>query len=92
MNIPPFTSSTCPVIYPAPSDARNPTDCAISASVPARPSGIVAIIAARCFSSSTAVMAVSMYPGATAFTVIPREATSRASERVSPISPAFYTA
>ncbi len=40
INIPPFTSSTWPVMYAAASDARNTTGCAISASVPGRPSGI----------------------------------------------------
>ena len=37
-------------------------------------------------------MAVSMYPGATAFTVIVRPASSRASDFVTPISPAFEAA
>jgi hypothetical protein len=60
MNIPPFTSSTCPVIYAAASEARNFTACATSRSVPRRPSGICVSIAALTFSSSTAVMGVSM--------------------------------
>ena len=60
MNIPPFTSSTWPVIYAAASEARNFTACATSRSVPRRPSGICASIAALTFSSSTAVMGVSM--------------------------------
>ena len=34
-------------------------------------------------------MAVSIHPGATAFTVILRDATSRATARVSPMSPAL---
>src|SRR5580704_2178334 len=37
---PPFTSKTCPVIYPASSLAKNTIADAISASVPMRPSGI----------------------------------------------------
>ena len=40
-------------------------------------------------SESTAVMSVSMNPGATAFTVMLRLAISCASDFVNPISPAF---
>jgi len=50
------------------------------------------VIAVRCSSVSTAVMAVSMYPGATAFTVIVRLASSRASDRVRPMRPALEAA
>jgi len=45
------------------------------------PRGICEVIAVRCSSVSTAVMAVSMYPGAIAFTVMVRLASSRASDR-----------
>ena len=38
------------------------------------------------------VMSVSISPGAITFTVIPREATSRASAFAKPISPAFDAA
>ena len=37
-------------------------------------------------------MSVSMSPGATALTVMPRDATSRAIERVKPIMPALEAA
>ncbi len=92
MYIPPFTSSVWPVMYPASSDARNATAAAISRSVPARPSGTWRGHRRFCSSFSTAVIAVSMYPGATAFTVIVRLASSRARLFVSPISPAFDAA
>ena len=39
-----------------------------------------------------AVMSVSMKPGATAFTVMPREATSRATDFVKPTIPALLAA
>ena len=39
-----------------------------------------------------AVMSVSMNPGATAFTVMERDATSRATERVRPTRPALLAA
>ena len=48
--------------------------------------------AARCDSVSTAVMSVETYPGATTLTVMPREATSRASALLNPITPAFDAA
>ncbi len=45
-----------------------------------------------CASPSAAVIAVSMKPGATRFTVTPRLATSCASAFVSPASPALAAA
>ena len=54
-----------------------------------RPLGIAAIAAARTASLSVVVISVSMKPGATALTVMSRLATSRASDLVSPMSPAF---
>src|SRR5690606_5964098 len=47
---------------------------------------------ARVSSASAAVMSVSMKPGATAFTVTLRDASSRASARVKPSTPAFVAA
>jgi len=47
---------------------------------------------ARCDSLSARVMSVSMKPGATTFAVMPREPTSRASDLVNPIIPAFAAA
>ena len=43
-------------------------------------------------SSSAFVMSVSMKPGATAFTVMPRDPTSRASDFEKPMMPAFAAA
>src|SRR5579884_439398 len=86
---PPFTSSTWPVIYAASSLARKQTACATSISVPMRPRGISGRRRSRAAGSSAAVMAVSIKPGATALTVIPREATSWATALVRPIKPAL---
>ncbi len=89
ISMPPFTFSTWPVIYDASSDAKNATAPASSSGVPTRPNGIC--FTAFCLKSSlkTAVMAVSMKPGATALQVMLRELTSRAMAMVSPISPAL---
>src|SRR5205807_10356896 len=92
ISIPPFTLSTCPVMYAASSDARKRTACATSISVPARPSGIISFTLFFRSAERPSVMAVSIYPGATAFTVILRDATSRAMAMVKPISPAFEAA
>src|SRR5277367_6431127 len=59
---------------------------ATSASEPKRPSGIMDFILSFSSCGSGAVMGVSMKPGATAFTVMLREATSTAMARVRPIS------
>jgi hypothetical protein len=45
--------------------------------------------ALRAASGSAAVISVSIYPGATAFTRTLRDATSRASDLVKPMSPAL---
>src|SRR5579883_3090162 len=92
MYMPPFTAMTCPVMYPASSLARNFTAAAMSSGFPIRPSGTDARIFARTSSDSTFVMSVSMYPGATALTVMLRLAISCASVFVTPISPAFDAA
>ena len=49
-------------------------------------------IASRCFSDSASVMSVAMKPGATAFAVTLRAASSRASDFVRPMTPAFDAA
>ena len=48
--------------------------------------------AARVFSSSTAVMSVSMKPGAMALTVMPREPSSLATDLVKPMRAALLAA
>jgi len=59
---------------------------------PGRPSGIVAINRGPQLLIQRRVIGVSIYPGATAFTVMPREPLRGPSTRVSPISPAFDAA
>ena len=56
------------------------------------PAGIPAIIASFAFSGITAVMSFSIIPGATAFTVIFRDASSLAADLVIPITPALLAA
>ena len=68
---------------------RKATAAAISSAVPNRPSGVAAWMPSWMFSGSVSVSSVSTNPGATAFAVMPREATSRAVALVSPIRPAF---
>src|ERR1700738_920581 len=92
MHMPPFTCSVVPVIYPACGEARNATACATSSGLPSRPSGICAFSAVCCSSGRLFVMSVSMKPGATQFTVMPRLPISRASARVIPATPAFAAA
>ena len=87
--MPPLTSSTWPVIYEASSDARNATQLATSSGEPIFPSGIIFRALSFNSSDSTAVIEVSMNPGATALQVILRDPTSRAMAMVKPISPAF---
>ena len=87
--MPPLTASTCPVMYPAASDARKHTAAATSSGVPKRPSGIADAQLAWASVLMSRVMSVSMSPGATTFTVIDREATSRASAFEKPMTPAF---
>src|SRR5215218_4675693 len=87
--IPPLTARTCPVIYDASSEARKHTAAATSSGVPSRPSGICSDQSRFALSTSPRVISVSISPGATTFTVIPREAISRASDLHKPIKPAF---
>src|SRR6202140_5289381 len=85
MVLTPSTTIICPVTYDADSQARNAIAAATSSGRPGRPTGVFlpAII------SSAVEDAVSIQPGATAFTVIPLRATSIARLRVSPIMPAL---
>src|SRR5687767_8736725 len=92
MYMPPFTASTCPVIYAASSEARKQTAAATSRGVPRRPSGIADAQSACALSVIAFVMSVSTSPGVTTFTVMLREATSRAIALLNPINPAFDAA
>ena len=81
-----------PVIYAPESAARNSTAAAMSAGVPIRFRGIFPVMADFCSSLSTAVISVSMKPGATTLTVIPLDATSWARDLANPVSPALAAA
>src|SRR5260221_11231476 len=85
---PPSTATICPVTYGA--QARKCTAWAMSSGVPMRPSGVV--FRMRCLSSfsSWPSSGQAIAPGATAFTRT-SGASSRASDRVGPASPAFAT-
>src|SRR3990172_7095461 len=78
MYMPPLTASTCPVIYDASSDARKHTADATSSAVPSRFSGIFAAQPSCAPSAIARVRSVSTRPGATALTVMFRDATSSA--------------
>src|SRR4029077_11020037 len=86
---PPSTARTWPVMKAASSEARNATACAISSGVPNRPSGVRAVISAWSASGRSWVSSVRTNPGATALTVMEREASSRATALVKPMRPAF---
>ena len=64
----------------------------MSCGEPSRSSGICANSAACASSVIAAVMSVSMKPGATTFASMLREASSFATDLVSPISPALLAA
>ena len=68
-------------MYAASDEARNTTQAATSSGRPNAPAGIVPSRRFLCSSESLSVMGVVMKPGATQFTVMPREATSAASAR-----------
>ncbi len=70
--MPPSTVRVVPVTYDAAGEARKPTQAATSAGVPAAALGS----RRRARRSSSAVISVSISPGATALTVTPRRATS----------------
>ena len=81
-----------PVMYDAISDAKKTTEFAMSSGVAALFRGMVLVHAFNCSSFNAAVMSVATKPGATQFTVIPREPTSFASDLLKPIKPAFAAA
>src|SRR5215469_5304266 len=87
--MPPLTSSTWPVMYPASSLARKTMAEATARGQPMRPNGMRVFKPSFTASESTSVMGVSMKPGATAFTVMFREAISIAMALVNPIRPAL---
>ena len=78
-------------MYDASSDTRKHTAAATSSGVPRRPSGICAD-QSPCAVAQARVMSVSISPGATTLTVICRDATSRASALLNPMSPALDAA
>ena len=83
---------TAPVTYAASGPARNATAPATSSAEAYRPSGTAPMIAALRSSVSTAVMSLSTNPGAITFAVMPREPSSRASDRARPTRPALDAA
>ncbi len=92
MNNPPSTVSTCPVMNPASGAARKTTAAATSSGAPKRPSGVCLSKVSFNYWGSASVNRVSMKPGATALTVMPREPTSFAKDFVKPIRPALAAA
>src|SRR5436305_1086123 len=86
---PPSTSSTSPVMNEASSEQRKRTARATSSGSPSRPSGVFESIAPRASSGSTSVRRVFTYPGATTFARTLRLPSSRASDFVKPMIPAF---
>src|SRR5207245_7890671 len=87
---PPLTCSVCPVMCRDSSLARNTATLAMSSGWAMRPSGMILAIAA----SSSSVLpprgwAVSVVPGAIAFTRMPWGASSRAIVRVMVMMPPF---
>src|SRR5438128_10041811 len=89
MYSPPFTRRTSPVMNDARSEPRKAIASATSRAVPARPSEAPSAIAFFAASGKSFVMSVSIHPGLTAFTRTFRLPSSRASDFVNPISPAF---
>src|SRR5207302_11325739 len=89
MYSPSFTRRTSPVMNDARSEPRNAIASATSRAVPARPSEAPSAIAFFAASGSSFVMSVSINPGLTAFTRTLRLPSSRASDFVNPMSPAF---
>src|ERR1051326_5870773 len=90
---PPVTGSVWPVMYDASSEARNSTAFATSTGNPRRPSGVIfeglnSTVRSSSFRPSP-VRSVSMGPGATALTLIPYCASSSATSRMKPCTPAF---
>ena len=88
--IPPLIEMICAEIYPAASEARNATSAATSSGVPARFIGTSRAICSAL--NALSAIGEAMIPGATAFTVMPRLASSSARARVAPCNPAFAAA
>src|SRR5439155_154913 len=93
ITVPPSTHSTWPVMYAASSEARKANAPATSSGSAKRPSGMrSSVLAANLgFVRTVSVIAVAA-SGATALTVMPRLASSRAADFVSPTIAAFAAA
>src|ERR1035437_9940651 len=89
---PPTPTSTWPVAYEAYSEHRKAVVPAMSAGVPSRARGIWVRSAERASAVIAPVMSVSMNPGAIALQRMLREASSLATDLVSPINPALLAA
>src|SRR5581483_6480075 len=87
VTVPPFGLTTWPVVQVFAGEARNQITSAISSGAAIRPSGIWAISSG--VRSVAGSRSVSVGPGATQLTRIPWGASSRASDFVRPITPAF---
>ena len=83
--MPPSTASSAPVMKALSSEAKNSAACATSSEVPKRRSGVCSSSALENASmrSTRSVSAVSMKPGASAFTRMSNGAYSTARPRVS---------
>src|SRR5687767_2918850 len=92
MEIPPSTGMTAPVIYPAAMEHRKATVAPTSSGVPSRPRGTSPFSSATRSSEAASSMVVAMGPGETRLQVTLREASSRATDRVSPRRPALAVA
>jgi hypothetical protein len=92
MKEPPQTRSTAPLTPTAPGLARNTSAAATSSGWPPWPSADSRRATCRIATGTAAVIRVSMKPGATAFAVIPRAASSGASARTQPAIPALVAA
>ena len=90
--MPPFTPSTCPVMYVLRSLARKSAALATSSGLPPRLSGICSTQALRMSSLTAFVMSVSMKPGAMQFTRTPRLPVSFARLLLNAISPPLLAA
>jgi hypothetical protein len=86
----PFRSRTAPLAHCAPGEARYTTASATSSAVATRLNGLCARIASPArVASSSAVMSVATYPGATDATVIPVGASATASDCPNACNPAL---
>src|ERR1043166_4422501 len=90
--IPPFTPMISPVMNEASGEARKATAAATSSGLPKRPIGVICRTTSSEAAGTSAVMSVSMKPGATALTVAPFLANSRASVLVRAMRPPLAAA